>query len=87
MPGWLLLRRRTPRSDMTANSTLVTYESSKSMQICLPLILQMWTLKFDVPKLTTMMACGRHSSDRKLGQRLRHDWNFSFHDSFSLIHT
>jgi hypothetical protein len=34
-----------------------------------------------------VMACGSLSSDRKLGQRLRDDWNFPFHNSFSLIHT
>jgi len=34
-----------------------------------------------------MMACGRLSSDRKLGQGLRDDWYFPIHNSFSLIHT
>jgi hypothetical protein len=32
------------------------------------------------------MACGRLSPDGKLEQRLRVDRNFSFHNSFSLIH-
>jgi hypothetical protein len=67
MPEWLLLRWRTPRPDMTANSTLVTHGSFRSLPICLPLNLSMWALRSDVPKLTTMMACGRLSSDRKLG--------------------
>jgi hypothetical protein len=87
MPGRLLLRWRTPRLDMTANSTLVTHGSFRSLPVCLPLSLPMWALRFDVSELTTVMACGRLSSYRKLGQRLRDSWNFSFHNSFSLIHT
>jgi hypothetical protein len=87
IPGWLLLRRRTPRPDMTANSTLGTHGSSRSLAICLPLSLPMWALRSDVPELATVMACGRLSSDRKLGQRLRDDLNFSFHNNFSLIHS
>jgi hypothetical protein len=66
MLGWLLLRWRTPRLDMTATSTLVTHGSFRSLSICLPLNLPMWALRFDVPKLTTVMACGRLSSNRKL---------------------
>jgi hypothetical protein len=73
MPGLLLLRRRIPRPDMTAKSTLVTHGSSGSLPIFLPLSLAMWALRSDVPELTTVMACGRLSFDRKLGQRLRDD--------------
>jgi hypothetical protein len=58
---------------MTANSTLVTHGSSRSLLICLPLSLPMWALRSDVPKLGTVMACERLFSDRKLGQRLRDD--------------
>jgi hypothetical protein len=71
MPGWL--RWRTPRPNMIANSTLVTHGSFRSLTIYLPLNLPMWVLRSDVSKLATMMACGRLSSDRKFGQRLRDD--------------
>jgi hypothetical protein len=71
MLGWLLLRWMTLRPDMTANSTLVTHRSFRSLSICLP----MKAFWFDVSDLTTVMACGRLSSDRKLGQRLRDSWN------------
>jgi hypothetical protein len=47
-PGWLLLRWRTPRSDMNVNSTLVTHESFRSLPIFLPLSLPMWALQSDV---------------------------------------
>jgi hypothetical protein len=46
----------------------------------------MWAVRSDVPWLTTVMACERLSSDRKLGRRLRNDRNFPFHYSFFLIH-
>jgi len=65
MPGWL--RWMTPRSDMTANSTLVTHGSFKSLLLFLPLNLLMWAFRSDVPWLATVMACERLSSDRKLG--------------------
>lgn len=87
IPGRLLLRWRTPGMDMTANSTLVIHGSFRSLSICLPLSLLMWAFRFDVLELTIVMACGRLSFDRKLGQRLRNNWNFSFHNSFFLIHT
>jgi hypothetical protein len=87
MPGRLLLRWRTLGPDMTSNSTLVTHESFRSLPVCLPLSLLMWALRSDVLELTTMMACGRPFSDRRLGLRLRDNWNFFFHNSFSLIHT
>jgi hypothetical protein len=84
MPGWLWWR--TPRSDMTANSTLVSHGSFRCLQFFLPLNLPMWAFRSDMPWLATVMACGRLSSDRKLGQRLRDDWYFPIHSSFSLIH-
>jgi hypothetical protein len=87
MPGRLLLRWRNHRPNMTNNSTLVTHGSFRSLPVCLLLSLSMWALRSDVSKLTTVMACGSLSSDRKLGQRLRDSWNFSFHNSFSLSHT
>jgi hypothetical protein len=67
IPGWLLLRWRTPRPDMTANSTLVTHGSFRSLPICLSLSLPMWALRSDVLELTTVMASRRLSSDRRLG--------------------
>jgi hypothetical protein len=85
MPG--RLRWRTPRPNMTANSTLVAHGSFRSLPICLPLRLLMWAFRPDVPELATVMAYGRLSSDRKLGQGQRDDWNFFFHNSFALIHT
>jgi hypothetical protein len=87
MPGRLLLRWRIPGPDITTNSTLVTHGSFRSLPVCLPLSLSMWALRSNLSELTTVMACGRLSSDRKLGQRLRDSWNFSFHNSFSLINT
>jgi hypothetical protein len=81
------LRWRTLRSHMTANSTLVTHRSFKSLPLFLPLILPMWPVRSDVPWLATVMACERLSSDRKLGRRLRDDRNFPFHNNFSLIHS
>jgi len=77
---------RTPWSNMTANSTLVTHGSFRSLPFLLSLNLPMCAVGFDVPWLIIVMACERLSSDRKLGQRLRDDRNFSFHYSFSLIH-
>jgi hypothetical protein len=71
MPGWL--RWRTPRSDMTANSTLVTHGSFRSLPLFLPLNLPMWAFKSDMPWFATVMACRRLSSDRKLVQRLKDD--------------
>jgi hypothetical protein len=67
------LRWRTLRSYMTANSTLVTHGSFRSLPLFLPLNLPMWTVRSDVPWLATVMACERLSSDRKLGRRLRYD--------------
>jgi hypothetical protein len=58
---------------MTANSTLVTHGSFRSLPLFLPLNLPMWAVRSDVPWLATVMACGRLSSDRKLGRRLRDD--------------
>jgi hypothetical protein len=84
MHGWL--RWRTPRSHMTANSTLETHRSLRSLPFFLPLNLTMWAVRSDVPWLATVMACERLSSDRKLGRRLRDDWYFPIHTSFSLIH-
>jgi hypothetical protein len=81
MPGWL--RWRTPRSDMTANSTLVIHGSFRSLPLFLPLNFLMWAFRSDVPWLATVLACRRLSSDRKLGRRLRY---FPIHKSFSLIH-
>jgi hypothetical protein len=79
------LRWRTLRYHMTANSTLVTHGSFRSLPLFLPLNLSMWAFRSDVPRVTTVMACERLSSDRKLGRRLRDDRNFPFHNSFSLI--
>jgi hypothetical protein len=47
LPG--LLRWRTLRSDMTANSTLVTHGSFRSLPLFLLLNLLMWELRSDVP--------------------------------------
>jgi hypothetical protein len=80
------LRWRKPWSDMTANSTLVTHGSFRSLPFLFPLNLPIWAVGFDVPWLITVMACERLSSDRKLGRRLRDERNFRFHYSFSLIH-
>jgi hypothetical protein len=80
------LRWRTPWSDMTVNSTLVTHGSFRSQPFFLLLNLPIWAIWFDVPWLATVMACERLSPDRKLGRRLRNDRNFPFHYSFSLIH-
>lgn len=66
MPRQLLLRWRGP--DMTTNSTLVTHGSFRSLPVCLPLSLSMWALRSNVSELTTMMACGRLSSDRSLAR-------------------
>jgi hypothetical protein len=84
LPGWL--RWRTLRSHMTANSTLVTHESFRSLPLFLPLNLLMWAVRSDVPWVATVMACERLSSDRKLGRRLRDDRYFPIHNIFSLIH-
>jgi len=84
LPGWL--RWRTLKSHMTANSTLVTHGSFRSLPLFLPLNLLMWAVRSDVAWLATMMACERLSSDRKLGRRLRDDRNFPIHNRFSLIH-
>jgi hypothetical protein len=84
MPRWL--RWRTPRSDMTTNSTLVTHGSFRSLPLFLPLNLPMWAFRSDVPWLATVMTCESLSSYRKLGQRLRDDWYFPIHNNFSLIH-
>jgi hypothetical protein len=84
LPGWL--RWRTPRSDMTANSTLVTHGSFRSLPLFLPLNLPMWAFRFDMPWFATVMACRRLYSDMKLGQRLGDDWYLPIHNSFSLIH-
>jgi len=67
MPRRLLLRWRTPSPDMTANSTFVTHGIFRSLPICLPLNLSMWALRSNVFELTTVMACGRLSSNRKHG--------------------
>jgi hypothetical protein len=67
---------------MTANSTLVTHGSFKSLPLFLPLKLLMWAVRYDVPWLATVMACERLSPDRKLDQRLRVERNFSFHNCF-----
>jgi len=69
---------------MTANSTLVTHGSFRSLPLFLPLNLLMWAVRSDVPWLAIVMACERISSDMKLGRRLRDDRNFPFHNSFSL---
>jgi hypothetical protein len=87
MPRLILLRWRTPGPDMTANSTLVTHGSFRSMPVWLPQSLLMRALRSDMPKFTTMMAYGRLSFNRRLGLRLWDNWNFSFHNSFFLIHT
>jgi hypothetical protein len=63
MPWWL--RWRTPRSDMTANSTLATHGSFRSLPPFLPLNLPIWEFRSDMPWFTTVMACMRLSSDRK----------------------
>jgi hypothetical protein len=62
MPGWLRWRR-----PGFVNSTLVTHWSFRSLPLFLPLSLPMWAFRSDVPWLDTVMACGRLSSDRKLG--------------------
>jgi len=43
------LRWRTPWSDMTPNSTLVTHGSFRSLPFFLPLNLPMWAIRSDVP--------------------------------------
>jgi hypothetical protein len=71
---------------MTANSTFVTHRSFRSLPLFLHLNLPMWAVRHDVPWLATMMAFERLSSDMKLGRRLRDDWYFPIHISFSPIH-
>jgi predicted membrane protein len=84
LPRWL--RWRTLWSHMTANSTLVTHGSFRSLPLFVPLNLPMWAVRSNVPWLATVMACERLSSDRKLDWRLRDDRYFPIHKSFSLIH-
>jgi hypothetical protein len=67
MPGRLLLRWRTHGPDMTANSTLVTHGSFRSLPIKLPMSLTIRAPRSNMPQLTTMMACGRLSSDKRRG--------------------
>jgi hypothetical protein len=46
----------------------------------------MRAFRSDVPWLAIVMVYEKLSSDRKHGQRLRVDWYFPIHNSFSLIH-